>query len=67
MEKNRGNRKNSNYDMMGIFVQLCFNMGLRLEESHARYEELLEYVDELHEKITQFDKELKNFRDSLEV
>jgi hypothetical protein len=65
MEKNRGNRKNSNYDMLGIFVQLCFNMGLKLEEMHTNNEELVEHVEKLSEKISLLDKELQAFRDCL--
>jgi hypothetical protein len=69
MEKRgKGRKKESvHYDMVGIFVQLGYKTSMKLEELHASHEELQEYVDELHKKLAQFDKELKNFRDSLEV
>jgi uncharacterized coiled-coil DUF342 family protein len=67
MEKRgKGREKESvHYDMVGIFVQLCYKTSMKLEELHASHEELQEYVDELHKKLAQFDKELKDFRDSL--
>jgi predicted RNase H-like nuclease (RuvC/YqgF family) len=65
MENGKTRRKNSNYDMLGVFVQLCFNMGLKLEELHESHEELQDYVNELHKKIARLDQELQDFRDSL--
>lgn len=66
-KRSEGSRKSVNYDMVGIFVQLCFNMGLKQEEMHGNYEELRDYVDELHKKIEELDKELQQFRNCLKT
>jgi hypothetical protein len=65
--KMKGNRKNSNYDMLGIFVQLCFNMGLRLEELQENHDELQEYLEQVSRKIEKLDNELQEFRNSLAI
>jgi predicted RNase H-like nuclease (RuvC/YqgF family) len=64
-ERGKERRNKTNYDMLGIFVQLCYKMGVRLEELHGSHEELQEYVDELHEKIANLNQELQAFRDCL--
>jgi predicted RNase H-like nuclease (RuvC/YqgF family) len=65
MKRSAESRKNTNYDMLGVFIQLCFNMGLKLEELHESHDELQECVNELQEKVECLDKELQCFRDSL--